>query len=127
MAGYPSPRRERPLGVAVLAVLIGLFGALILVASIVLFVFGTHLYGVSGFGLSGNVLIDAIVLLILAILLFVVATGLWDLEMWALVLSVIVVGFLWLSTIIGGGLLTLQSLIEVLLLVYLVLVRHHFR
>lgn len=120
-------RRERPLGVAILAVLIGLFGALLLLGSIVLFLVGTPLVGTSGFGLSGSVFIDAVVLLILAILLFVVATGLWDLQMWALVLSIIVVGFLWLSDVVTGHLLSLSSLIEVLLLVYLILVRHHFR
>lgn len=128
MAGYPvPPRKERPLGVAILAILIGLFGALLLLGSIVLFLVGTPLIGTSGFGLSGSVFIDAVVLLIVAILLFVVATGLWDLQMWALVLSIIVVGFLWLSDIVSGHLLSVSSLIEVLLLVYLILVRHHFR
>lgn len=127
MAGYPTPSRERPLGVAILAVLIGLFGALFLVGSIALFAFGSYLYGTSGFGLSGNLLLDAVVLLIIAIVLFVVAAGLWSLEMWALVLSIIVIGFLWVSDIVTGRLFTLASLVEVLLLVYLLLVRRHFR
>ncbi|HYK92725.1 MAG TPA: hypothetical protein VEY07_01620 [Thermoplasmata archaeon] len=128
MAGYPTPSpRERPLGVAILAILIGILGALFLLASIALFLFGSYVYGVAGFGLSGNLLIDAVIVLVVAIVLFVVATGLWSLEMWALVLSIIVIGFLWLSNIVTGHLLSFPSLVEVLLLVYLILVRQHFR
>jgi hypothetical protein len=127
MAYVSRASPERPLGVAILAVLIGLFGALLLVSSLLLFVFGSALAGTGGFGFSGSVFVDALVLLILAIVLFVVATGLWDLRLWALVLSILVVGFLWLSDVFTGRLLSLTSLVEVVLLVYLVLVRHHFR
>ncbi len=112
---------------AILAVLIGLFATVLLVGSIVLFVFGTHLLGTAGFGFSGSTLIDAVVLVILAIIFYVVAAGLWDRQLWALVLSIIVVGFLWLSDIVTGQLLSLGSLVLVLLLVYFILVRHHFR
>ncbi len=123
----PTPvPRERPLGVAILAVLIGLLGAVFLVGSILLFVFGSHLIATPGFGVSGPTFVGGIVLLVVAILLFIVATGLWDLKMWALVLCILVVGFLWLSDIVNGRLLSLESLILALLLVYLILVRHHF-
>ena len=126
-ASYPPvPHRERPLGVAILAVLIGLFAALLLLASIVLFLFGAPFLGAPGVGFGGGAHLTAVVLLLLAIILFVVASGLWDLRLWALVLSIIVVGFLWISDALTGHLFTVTALIELLLLIYLVLVRRHF-
>ena len=123
--GY-YPRRERPLGVAILAVLLGLFAVVLLIASLLLFLFGGYLYlhDVAYFGTS---LVGAALLLLFAIVLFVVATGLWDLELWALVLSIIVVGILWLGDIVAGRILTLGSLILVLILIYLVAVHREFR
>lgn len=128
MTVYVAHRRpERPLGVAILAVLIGIFAALLLLASLVLFLFGVPFAGAPGVGFGAGALVAAGVLLLLAILLFVVATGLWDLRLWALVLSIIVIGFLWLSDALSGRLLSLAALVELGLLVYLVLVHRHFQ
>jgi len=121
-----AARRERPLGVAILAVLIGIFGAFLLIGSILLFLFGTALYGEGQFLHYGAPLVAGLILFIVAIILLAVATGLWDLRLWALVVSIIVVGFLWLGDLVAGQIVTLGSLVLILLLVYLVLVRHHF-
>ena len=121
-----------PLGVGILAVLIGIVGALFLIASLILFLvlFIASPYHFATFAVFGLGLLGAVLLLIFGIILLVVATGLWDLHMWALVVSFIVIGIAWVSDILQGGLsagfLTIGGLILLGLLVYLFLVRKHF-
>lgn len=126
---YAAPRRTLPLGVAILAILIGILGAILLVGAILVFLvvglgYSIAVHQVAFFGVS---LLAGALLLVFAILLLVVASGLWHLEMWALVLSIVVLVLLWISDVVTGNLLTLGSLVLLGLLVYLVLVRHHFR
>jgi len=115
-----------PLGVALLAVLIGIFGFLVLVAGALLLVFGTSfVFGtgsVTVFGTGGT--IAGLVLLLIGAVILAVATGLWDQELWALALALIVLLFYgvvefvaqsWLSVLVIGA-----------LLVYLVAVSNHF-
>jgi hypothetical protein len=124
-ASYDAPRRSLPVGVAIISILIGLLAVLLLVASLVLFLFGGYLYfhDVAYFGSS---LLGAVLLLIFSIVLFVVALGLWNLELWALVLSIVVVGILWVEDVVAGRLISLGGVILVLLLVYLIAVHRHF-
>ncbi len=128
-ATYVPNARTLPLGVAILAILIGIFGAILLVASVLLFLLlAAHIgFGATPFAYFGVSLLAAVLLLIFAVLLLVVASGLWHLEMWALVLSIIILGILWISDVVSGKLLTVGSLVLLALLVYLVLVRNHFR
>ena len=122
------PRPSRPLGVAILAVLIGIFGAFLLIAALLLLLGG-------GLGLAlptlgpvyGGVLVGGIILLVLAVLLFVVARGLWELELWALVLAIIVLVFELLALWLAGRLLSVEGIIAILLLVYLIAVHGDFR
>ena len=80
-----------PLGVAILAVLVGIVGFLYLL---------------------------------------VVARGLWDLELWALALAVLILVLLLAANLyrllVGPGASLVSILIEVVLLVYLVAVRNRF-
>jgi hypothetical protein len=112
-----------PLGVAILAILIGLFGAFFLIVGIlylltVLIVTSAFVFGIGEVG--------AILLVIFGLVLLAVAAGLWNQELWALALSLIVLILLLVADIINGRLVTIESLIIVLLIIYLIAVREHF-
>ena len=123
---YAPPSRTLPVGVALLAILIGLIGVLLLFVAVAAIVVFTGLAFFSQFTLFGAGVVAGVLLLIFAIVLLAVAFGLWHLEMWALVLSFIVVLVLLISNVARGDLVSFSSLILVLLLVYLAAVRHHF-
>lgn len=125
LSSSPPYGRSLPLGVAILAVLIGLVGLLYLFLGVV--VLFLHL-AASGFlpHFGGGVL-GALVLLVIGIVLLLVARGLWDLELWALVLCILVLGALWVGDLLEGAWFSLGGLILLVLLVYLVAVHRHFR
>ena len=124
-----SSEGELPILVGILAILIGLLGLFFLVVGVLLVAASLGVLGLPAAGayavVSGDVLFAGLVTLIFGAVLVTVATGLWDLETWALVLTVAVVlvlvvllvlaaNFGWTLLILGG------------LLVYLVAVRSHF-
>jgi hypothetical protein len=117
----------RPLGVAILAVLIGIFAALTLLDGLFL-LFGVTVgsaFGIPGFlGVAGLLL--AGIVLLLGIVLLAVAYGLWDLRMWALVLAVLVLLIEVGLNALAGAFLSLGFLVSLVLLIYLVAVRRHF-
>ena len=123
-----APRPHRPLGVAILAVLIGIVGVLYALFGL-LVVFAVALSGavIPHLPFLGAGLVAGVVLLLFGVLLVIIASGLWGLELWALVLCLIVVGFLWISDVLAGAILSFGGVVLLLLLVYLLLVRHHFR
>ncbi len=115
-----------PLGVAILAILIGIFGFFVLLLG-VLILFGTAaaLAGLgvtSAFGLSGT--IGGLIVLIIGIIILAVAVGLWNQELWALVLAILVLLFYGVVEFIASAWLGL--IIVVLLLIYLIAVARHF-
>jgi hypothetical protein len=118
-------RRTLPLGVAVISVLVGILGVFLLIAGLVLLVYGAA-GALEGLAFFGGSIVGAVFLLILAVVLLAVATGLWDLELWALVLSIIVVGGLWILEILAGHFVSIGSLVLFVLLVYLVAVHRNF-
>jgi hypothetical protein len=115
-----------PLGVALLAILIGVFGFFVLVVGAVLLVFGTSLAIGSGtvtvFGTGGT--IAGIILLLIGAVILAVASGLWDQELWALALAIIVLLFYGVVEFVAQAWFAL--LIVAVLLVYLVAVSNHF-
>jgi hypothetical protein len=116
-----------PLGVALLAVLIGIFGFFVTVVGLLLLVFGTHLVlggvgAVQVFGLSGA--IGGLIVLIIGLIILAVAVGLWNQELWALVLAILVLLFYGVVEFASGSWISL--LIVVVLLVYLFAVSRHF-
>jgi len=127
--GQSSKVGELPILVGILAVLIGLFGFFLVVIGVLLLLTGFGILAVpAAVALSpvagGTILAGAVTLVFGAVFLGV-ATGLWDLESWALWLSGIVlagtIGFLVLGHAFG-----IPLLIAALLLVYLIAVRNHF-
>ena len=124
--GYQAPSTKHlPIGVAILAVLIGIVGFIVLIAAILILVGATVGY-LSGFAIAGAGLVGGLVVLVIAVVILAVAFGLWDQELWALVLAIIVVGFLWIEDIIAGRLVSLGGIILLLLLIYLVAVSGNF-
>jgi len=123
MSGYAIGRL--PLGVAVLGLLVGILGAFVLAVGLIVALLGVGT-GIAGGaavpGLSGA--IAGLVLMLLGGAMLGVAVGLWDQELWALAVAVIVLLFYgvveflsgsWLLLIVVGG-----------LLLYLVSVSSHF-
>jgi hypothetical protein len=118
---------QLPLGVAILAVLIGIFGFFVLLIGL-LFLFvaaGVALGGVgvtSVFGVTGTV--AGIIIAIIGLVILAVAVGLWNQELWALVLAILVLLFYGVVEYLSAAWVGL--LIVVLLLVYLGAVSRHF-
>ena len=118
------PRASRPIGVAILAILIIVVGALFLLGAVALFALAglTAIQGLPAFfGLTGAYL--GIILLVLALIFIGVGLGLWHLRPWAWWLAIIVL----VISIVGSLGDPLGLIIPLILLIYLVLVRQHFR
>jgi hypothetical protein len=120
---------ELPILVGILAVLIGLFGIFLVLIGLLLAATGLGVVSVPEAAayapLSGDALVVGLITLIFGAVLVTVATGLWDLETWALYLTgAVVAGLIVLMVLasdIGWGLLFAAGL-----LIYLVAVRSHF-
>jgi hypothetical protein len=124
-ASYPSVG-SLPLGVAILAILIGIFGFFVLIVGVLLLVFGTSVAigtgSVTVFGTGGA--IAGLIVLIIGAIILAVATGLWDQELWALALAIIVLLFYGAVEFVSQAWLGL--IIVAALLIYLVAVSNHF-
>lgn len=118
-----APRPSRPIGVAILAILVVLVGVILLIGAIgVLLLAGFVAFSVlPSFGLIGTVL--GVILLVFALLWIAVGLGLWHLRSWAWWLAVIVM----VLSIIGGVAAPATVVIPLIILIYLLLVRQHFR
>ena len=128
MAAYPTypaaPTPSRPIGVTILAVLTILGGVLLLLLGIVVIAFSSLLVGVGlplGFGLTGSIL--GALVLIFGIVWIAVGSGLLNLRSWAWWLAIIVM----VLSVVGSITVPVAAILPGLILVYLILVRHHFR
>jgi hypothetical protein len=114
-----------PLGVAILAILIGIFGFFVLVLGLLILVVGAGV-GLAGgstvFGLTG--LLAGLIILIIGIVILAVAVGLWNQELWALALAIIVLLFYGVIEFLSSSWLALAIIAA--LLVYLAVVSSHF-
>ncbi len=122
--GAYAPPASRPIGVTLLAVLTILLGILIVLAGVLFLVAPLILVGVGlplAFGLAAGV-IGAIVL-VLGLVWIGVGVGLLHLRGWAWWLAVIVM----VLSILGSIASPITAVIPALILVYLIVVRHHFR
>ncbi len=116
-----------PLGVAIIAILVGIFGFFILLGGLLLLIsaagYAVASVGVSGvFGTTGT--IAGIIVAIIGLVVLGVAVGLWNQELWALVLAILVLLFYGAVEFFASAWLGL--LIVVLLVVYMVAVAKHF-
>lgn len=116
-----------PFGVAFLAILVAGGGVLLVVSAVLAFL---HL--LAGAYLPAGILIfapvdeiGAGVLLVLGAVLIAVARALWDLELWALYLSVVAL-FAGLAYLFFTASITILFVVLLVVFVYLLAVRHHF-
>jgi hypothetical protein len=124
----PPPKRSLPLGVAVLSVLVGLYGFVIFLVGILLFVhFGVSSYlGLpSTFGLAGYEL--AAVVTIVGLIILGIATALWRLRLWALVLALLFLIFELVSYAYADHYASVGFILALVIFLYLIAVNRHFR
>ena len=118
---------QLPLGVAILAILIGIFGFFVVIVGVLLLVAvaGLTLGGVAVttvFGTTGAV--AGIIVLVIGLIILGVAVGLWNQELWALVLAIIVLLVYGAADYFSSSWLGL--VIVALLIIYLAAVSSHF-
>jgi hypothetical protein len=114
-----------PLGVAVLSVLIGIFGFFVFLLGLLVALLGVG-YGLAGgetvFGLGG--VAGGLIILLIGIIILAIAYGLWNQELWALVLAIIVLLVYGVIEFVSRS--WLGFVIVAILLIYLVAVSSHF-
>ena len=122
--------RSRPLGVAILAFLIGLFGFLWFVVGL-LIVAGVSIHAFTGIGISSafgptSGLLAGVILLIVGLIVLGVAVGLWRLHMWALVVAILVLLLEMAVYGFAGDFVSFGFIVSLLLFLYLLAVHRHF-
>jgi hypothetical protein len=124
--GAPARPFHRPLGIAILSILIILGGVLVIILGIAVLAFG----GLLGFAVGGGVgaalgaAIGGIIIIVGAIWL-VAGLGLWRLRGWAWWLATIVVGLSLAGSAANGG-VGAGLIVTALIFVYLLVVKKHF-
>jgi len=125
----PPQRPSRPLGVAILAVLVGIYGFLLILggALVIAGAAALHYLGVpSSFAGLGGIEFGAVILII-GLIILGLALGLWHLRMWALVLTLLFVIFELVSYGLAGAFVTFGFIFGLILFIYLLAVHRHFR
>jgi hypothetical protein len=125
-----SSSNSLPLGVAILAILIGIYGFFIFLLGLLIAVGSTvfSAYGgadpFSHFGFAG--VVGGLIVLVIGLIILALAIGLWNLRLWALVLTVL---FLLLEMVIyglAGSFISFGFIVALILFVYLLAVSRHF-
>jgi hypothetical protein len=123
----PQPEEpSKPIGVAILAVLIGIVGVLFIIAGVLLAAVGIVLHlNLPAFS-SYGALVGGIIILVIGLIILGVALGLWHQRLWALVLAIIVFALYFISDAIVGAYFSLGAIISLILVIYLIAVHRHF-
>lgn len=124
----PKLQPSLPIGVAVLSVLLGLAGLLLLLTGAIAFL---NLYTGSSL-ISTSLLVSAsldeygaAILLVLGAAIIALARALWDQELWALYLMVVLL-FAGMAYEFFTASITVLFVVLIALFIYLLAVRHHF-
>ena len=124
----PPPRRSLPLGVAVLSILVGLYGFALFLLGLLIFVgrsLNISYLNVPVFGLSGYPLAAAVTIVGLVIL--GTAVALWRLRLWALVLALLFLIYELIAYAYAREFVTFGFLLSLVIFLYLIAVNRHFR
>ena len=125
----PAPAvPTRPLGVAILSVLVGIFGVLLILGGLLILVGATALavLGVlPGFAGLPLAVVGALVLIV-GIIILAAALGLWHLRLWALVLALIFSFLEIVQYALAGQFASLGFVLALVIFVYLLAVHRHF-
>jgi hypothetical protein len=127
MGGYYPPARSRPLGVAILSILVGIYGFLVFLAGLLVLagVAVSPYLGISQLGGYTGVVLGLIVVVI-GLIILGVAVALWRLRLWALVLAVIVTLIELAIYGLAHDFLSLGFILSLIVFVYLIAVSRHF-
>ena len=129
-AVYAAPPR-RPLGVAILAVLVGLFGLIFVLGGILLLATSAAAayFGTGGFTslLHASGAIAGAIVLVIGLIILGLALGLWHLRMWALALTLIILAVVLIAEGLAGAFVSFGFLVSLVLFIYLIAVNRHFR
>lgn len=125
---YEQPPPSRPLGVAILSVLLGIYGFLVFLFGLLVIagIAVSSYLGISHFAGYGGYVLGSIVAVI-GLVILGVAVGLWHLRMWALVLALIVTFVELAVNGIAGNFVSFGFIVALILFVYLLAVHRHFR
>ena len=123
----PPPRKSLPIGVAILAVLVGLYGFVLFVLGLLLFAkIGVSQYlGVPSLGLTGYELAGLVAIIGLVIL--GIGVALWRLRLWALVLGLLFLLYELVAYAYAGKYETFGFIFALVIFLYLIAVNRHFR
>lgn len=125
------PQRRLPLGVAILSVLLGLYGFLVAIFGALIFVQVSlssafdFFQPPSSFGLTGYAL--GAIVLIVGLIILGIAVALWRLRLWALVLALIFLFLEMVSYAVAQNFVSFGFILALVLFVYLLAVNRHFR
>jgi hypothetical protein len=124
-----APEPGRPLGVAILAILIGIYGVLLILVGLLIAVTASAA-GVLGvhtpYTFGAAALVVGIVTLIIGLIILGLALGLWHLRMWALVLTLLFLAFEMVIYGLAGAFISLGFILALILFIYLLAVSRHF-
>ncbi len=125
----PPPRQSLPLGVAILSVLVGIYGFILFVLGLLLFgsvaVTQSYFHVPSTFGVTGLAL--AALVTIFGLVILGIGVALWRLRLWALVLGLLFLLWEIFSYAYAGAYATFGFVFAVIIFVYLIAVHRHFR
>jgi len=129
--GQPvEQRKSRPILVAIVAILIGIYGFLEFVVGLLIAVGSAALaslgssFNVSVFGQTG--VIAGAIIAIIGLIILGVAVGLWHLRLWALVLMLLFLAFEMVVYGLARDFISLGFILALVLFVYLLAVSRHF-
>jgi len=123
---YSAPK-SRPILVSILAILIGLYGFILILLGLLVAVGSTVFSSFGGstfFGYTG--LIGGIVILVVGLIILGLAVGLWHLRVWALVLTLLFLIFEMVVYGLAHNFVSFGFIVSLLLFVYLLAVSRHF-
>ncbi|HYA11013.1 MAG TPA: hypothetical protein VEH10_05025 [Thermoplasmata archaeon] len=124
----PPPRRTLPLGVAILSLLVGLYGFVVFVVGLLIVAkvaVSSYLGLPSTFGLSGYEL--GAVVAVIGLIILGIGVALWRLRLWALVLGLLFLLYELVSYAYAGHYVSFGFLFALLVFLYLIAVNRHFR
>lgn len=125
----PSPPpRSLPLGVAILAILIGIYGFIVFLTGLLLFVnvgIPSYLGHPPTFGLAGLEL--AAIVTIIGLIILGIGVALWRLRLWALVLALLFLLYEVVAYAYAGHYESVGFVLALVLFLYLIAVNGHFR
>jgi|HubBroStandDraft_1064217.scaffolds.fasta_scaffold73905_2 hypothetical protein len=118
---------QLPLGVAILAILVGLFGFFVVILGLA-FLFVAAGFLLSGLGISSvfgyTGATAGVIILIVGLIILGAAVGLWNQRLWALVLAILVLLVYGALELVSSAWLGL--IVVAVLIVYLIAVSSHF-